>query len=107
MLKGLGDIGNLMKMQREFKATQKKITSARISGESTAGEVRATMSGEYKLLEIVIDPSFIRDADVKKVEKMIALAVNNAVVKVKDFSAEEMGKLTGGLDMSALGNMLK
>ncbi|HOO71899.1 MAG TPA: YbaB/EbfC family nucleoid-associated protein [Spirochaetota bacterium] len=104
MLKGLGDIGNLMKLQKEFKNTQKKITKARITGESPGGEVKATFSGDYKLVELNID---VKDPDVKKIEKAVAAAVNDAVDKVKEFSAEEMGKLTGGLNLPGLGSFLK
>jgi DNA-binding YbaB/EbfC family protein len=107
MLKGLGDIGNLMKLQKEFKNTQKKITKARITGESPGGEVRATFSGDYKLVELNIDPASVKDADVKKIEKAVAAAINDAVDKVKEFSAEEMGNLTGGLNLPGLGSFFK
>ena len=107
MLKGLGDLGNIMKLQKEFKSTQKRITGARMKGESTAGEVSAVMSGDYKLIDIIIDPDFAKGADAKKLQKMVVLAVNNAVDKVKAYSTEEMSKLTGGLNIPGLGSFLK
>lgn len=104
MLKGLGDIGQLMKMQKEMKNIQKTILKAKISGESSDGSVKATVNGEFSLLDISIDEALIKAGDVKKVEKMVYSAVNDAVNKARDFSAGEMKKMAGGMD---LGGMFK
>ncbi len=104
MLKGLGDIGQLMKMQREMKNIQKKIQKAKIEGESSDGSVKAVVNGEFSLLDISIDENLIKSGDVKKVEKMVYSAVNDAVNKARDFTAEEMKPITGGMD---LGSMFK
>ena len=104
MLKGLGDIGQLMKMQKEMKNIQKKIQKARIDGESSDGSVKAVVNGEFSLLDITIDENLIKSGDVKKVEKMVYSAVNDAVNKARDFAAEEMKAIAGGMD---LGGMFK
>jgi DNA-binding YbaB/EbfC family protein len=107
MLKGLGDIGNLMKLQKEFKSIQKKITDATVSGACPDGKVRVVMTGEYRVREISIDPGCLAGIEVHELEKMIRVAVNNAVDKVKNFSAAEMEKLSGGLDLPGLGSFFK
>ncbi|HPS86982.1 MAG TPA: YbaB/EbfC family nucleoid-associated protein [Spirochaetota bacterium] len=104
MLKGLGDIGQLMKMQKEMKNIQKKIQKARIEGESSDKSVKAVVNGEFSLLDITIDESLIKSGDVKKVEKMVYSAVNDAVNKARDFAAAEMKAIAGGMD---LGGMFK
>ena len=104
MLKGLGDIGQLMKMQKEMKNIQKKIQKARIDGESSDGSVKAVVNGEFSLLDISIDENLIKSGDVKKVEKMVFSAVNDAVNKARDFAAAEMKAIAGGMD---LGRMFK
>jgi DNA-binding YbaB/EbfC family protein len=107
MLKGLGDIGNMMKLQKEFKNIQKKITDAVVAGASPNDKIRVEMTGDYKVREITIDPAYLKSADQRDLEKMIRAAFNNAVDTVKNFSAEEMEKLAGGLGMSGLGGMFK
>ncbi len=107
MLKGLGDIGNLMKLQKEFKNIQKKITDTTVSGECPDGTVRVVMSGEYRVREISIDPACLAGVEAHELEKMIRTAVNNAVDNVKNFSAAEMEKLTGGLNLPGLGSFFK
>lgn len=102
MLKGLGDIGNLMKMQKEMKNIQKKLKSSRVEGESNDGNVKVIVNGEFNLLNVTIKPEFISNGDTGKIEKMIVSAVNDAVEKIKRQSAEEMSRLTGGLNIPGL-----
>ncbi len=102
MLKGLGEVGNLMKMQREMKNIQKKIKKTKLEGESSDGSVKATVSGEFVLVDISVSDELAKSGDAKKIEKMVFSAVNDAINKVRDFSAEEMKKLTGGMDLGGL-----
>jgi hypothetical protein len=104
MLKGLGDIGQLMKMQKEMKNIQKKIQKTRIDGESSDGSVKAVVNGEFNLLDISISENLVKAGDVKKVEKMVYSAINDAINKARDFAADEMKKIAGGMD---LGGMFK
>ena len=107
MLKGLGDLGQIMKIQKEMKNVQKKITSARLEGESPNGSVKATVTGEYRLVDLQIDESLLNGSDAGEIKRSIMSAVNDAVAKIKDYSAGEMEKLTGGLNIPGLGNFLK
>jgi len=102
MLKGLGDIAQLMKMQKEMKNVQKKIQKTKIDGTSSDGTVKAVVNGEFTLIEIHIDESLIKSGDVKKVEKMVFSAVNDAVDKARKFAAEEMQKIAGNMDLGGL-----
>lgn len=102
MLKGLGDIGQLMKMQKEMKNIQKKIQKARIEGESSDKSVKAVVNGEFILLDISISEDLVKAGDVKKVEKMVYSAVNDAVNKARDYAAAEMKAIAGGMDLGGL-----
>ncbi len=102
MLKGLGEMGNLMKMQKEMKNIQKKIKKTKLEGESSDGAVKATVNGEFSLVDISISDELVKSGDTAKIEKMVYSAVNDAINRVRDFSAEEMKKLTGGMDLGGL-----
>ena len=102
MLKGLGDLGNLMKMQKEMKNFQKNLKKTRMDGESPDGLVKATVNGEYTLLAITIDKSLSEGGDVKKLEKDVLAAVNDATAKMMQFSTTEMAKFTGGFDLQSM-----
>jgi nucleoid-associated protein EbfC len=107
MLKGLGELGNLMKLQKDFKNAQKKITGTTREGTSPEGSVKAVVSGDYRLVSLSIDPNFQKSASPRDLEKAVLAAVNGAVAELKDFSVSEMGKLTGGLNIPGLGDFLK
>jgi hypothetical protein len=104
MLKGLGDVGKMMKMQREMNKIQKKLKQMVMEGESPGGEVKATVNGEYELVELKIDGDFFKNHEHRKVEKMIMIAVNEAVEMIKDKSAADMKSLTAGIDIPNLFN---
>jgi len=107
MLKGLGEMGQIMKLQKEFKNIQKKLQKNEVTGESTDGTIRATVNGEYRLVDLKIDEAALATADRRAVEKKIIFAVNDAVDKTKEYAAQEMARLTGGLNIPGLGNFLK
>jgi DNA-binding protein YbaB len=107
MLKGLGELGNLMKLQKDFKSAQKNITGATREGASPDGAVKAVMSGDYRLVSLTIDPNFQKSAAPRDLEKAVCAAVNGAVAGIKEFSVSEMGRLTGGLNIPGLGDFLK
>jgi DNA-binding YbaB/EbfC family protein len=107
MLKGLGDIGNLLKMQKEFKEVQKRIMNEKRDGESAGGKVTAAVRGDFSLVSLRIDDGFFETADKRSLEQMIMAAVNNAVQNIKDYSADQMSQLTGGLNIPGLGNLFK
>lgn len=107
MLKGLGDIASIMKMQKDFKSAQKTITRAKIQGMSPDESVTVVMTGDFKLDEIRIEPELAKSGDSKKIERAVFAAVNSTVDKVKEFSAAEMAKLTGGMNIPGLMDFLK
>lgn len=102
MLKGLGDMGNLLRMQKEMKNIQKAIKKAKIEGESAGGAVKAVVNGEFTLMSISISDELVKTGDAKQIEKMVLTAVNDAVHNAREYSAEEMKKLTGGMDLGSL-----
>jgi nucleoid-associated protein EbfC len=107
MLKGLGDIGQIMKLQKEFKNIQKRLQKTESEGSSQDASVKAKVNGEYRLTDIRIDEALVKSGDAKKIEKMVLQAVNAAVDRTKDVAAEEMQKLTGGLNIPGLSSFLK
>ena len=102
MLKGLGDMGNLLRMQKEMKNIQNTIKKAKIEGESAGGAVKAVVNGEFSLMSISINDELVKSGDTKQIEKMVLTAVNDAVHNAREYSAEEMKKLTGGMDLGSL-----
>ncbi|MBN1500708.1 MAG: YbaB/EbfC family nucleoid-associated protein [Spirochaetes bacterium] len=105
MLKGLGDIGNLMKLQKDLKSMQKKLKSMQSSAKSQDEMVTATVNGEFEVLNISIDENKFKNASYSDVEKACKQAVNNAVSENKRIAAEKMKEMTGGMDIPGMGDL--
>jgi len=107
MLKGLGDLGNIMKLQHEFKNIQKRLKKAEAAGETADGLVKVVVNGEYMFVNVTIDPGLVAGGDARKIEKAVVFAANMAVEKIKEYSTQEMEKLTGGMNIPGLSDFLK
>ncbi|MCB1366748.1 MAG: YbaB/EbfC family nucleoid-associated protein [Rhodobacteraceae bacterium] len=108
MLKGLGGIGDMAKLMKQAQEMQAKMAEVQagldrinVIGQSGAGMVVATVSakGEVKALEI--DPSLFRPEDKEVVEDLIVAAIKDAQAKADEAKADEIGKVTEGLNLPA------
>ncbi|MCK4661117.1 MAG: YbaB/EbfC family nucleoid-associated protein [Phycisphaerae bacterium] len=109
MLGGLGNLAGLLKNAREMQSkmaeVQDELASRRITAESGAGAVRATVDGHGMLVDLKIDPA--STDDVELLEDLVKAAVGAAVKKSRDQMKEEFAKLTGGFNMPGLSQMLE
>ena len=101
MFGGKGGLGNLMKqaqeMQKNLQATQEEIAKMEVTGEAGGGLVKVIMTGKHELVKVEIDDSVMDDKEM--VEDLVAAAVNSAVRKVEEVTAEKMGGLGEGLNL--------
>ncbi len=107
MFKDMGNLGQVMKLQKQMKSIQKSLKKKETTGESSDGSVTATVNGEFMLTGINIDENLLKSNDKKKIEKMIMSAVNTAVNGSKEVAAQEMSSLTGGLNIPGLNDLMK
>jgi DNA-binding YbaB/EbfC family protein len=84
--------GRLQQMQEEL---QQKV----VSGSAGGGMVTVEADGRGQIRRVRIDPSLTGQADVEMLEDLIVVAVTDAQKKAADLAQEEMGKLTGGLNL--------
>ena len=99
------NIGQLMKqaqeMQTKMKEMQERLADIEIAGSSGAGMVTVTMNGKSEVCSVKIDPKLRNGEKVEMVEDLIVAAFTDAKGKVETRAADEMSKLTGGLDLPA------
>ena len=104
MLKGLGDMGKLMKqaqeMQQKMAEAQERIQAIEAEGSSGAGMVTAVASAQGEVKSLKVDPSLVDGSEDKEVlEDLIVAAVNDASQKAREAGQEEMAKVTEGMDL--------
>ena len=85
-------------MQDKMKEAQEKIKKIEVEGTAGGSMVKVILTGDYELKLISISD----DAKQEKQEiinDLIMAAYNNAKDKLKKKSAEELSKVTGGLNL--------
>jgi DNA-binding YbaB/EbfC family protein len=97
------NMNNLMKqyqrMQRKLEEAQEELSKKEYTAQAGGGAVKVTVSGEKKLLNVIIDPEAVDPEDVETLQDMILAATNQALDDANADSQSEMGKLTGGLGL--------
>ena len=85
----------MMQMQEE----QEKMTHSATSG---GGMVTATVNGKHELVNLEIKPEAVDPDDVEMLQDMIIAAVNEAMRAADAEAANNMSRLTGGLNLGGL-----
>jgi nucleoid-associated protein EbfC len=86
-------------MQAKMQEMQAKLEALEITGEAGAGLVKVTLNGKSELRKIKIDPKIIDPADAELLEDLVLAAHRDAKTKIEAVSAEEMQKVTGGMQL--------
>lgn len=106
-MKGLGDIGKLMKqakeMQEKAAKMQEELERVEVDGQSGAGLVKVVMNAKGDLKRVTIDPSLLNPADAEMVGDLIVAAADDAREKAAARMQEEMAKVTQGLPPGIFG----
>jgi DNA-binding YbaB/EbfC family protein len=99
------NLANMMKQAQEMQARmqemQDRLGQAEVDGAAGAGMVRVTMTGKGEVRRLKIDPSLLDPAEVEVLEDLVVAALADAKAKSEALVAEEMGKVTGGLNLPA------
>jgi DNA-binding YbaB/EbfC family protein len=97
------NLSGLMKqaqqMQEKMQEMQARLEGLEIEGVAGAGLVTMTLNGKGDLRRIRIDPKIIDPADTEMLEDLIVAAHADAKRKIETAAAEEMQKVTGGLQL--------
>lgn len=101
-----GGMAQLMKqanqMQGKMKKVQDELAKAEYEGTAGGGAVTVKVSGEYKMISLVIKEDVIKSGDVEMVQDLVLAATNEAVKIARETSQKEMEKVTGGMNIPGL-----
>lgn len=103
---GGGNINNLMKqaqkLQRDMEQAQKELETKEFEASVGGGAVLVKVNGKKEVLSINIKEEVVDPDDVEMLEDLVLSAVNQALRKAEEESANKMGKLTGGMNLPGL-----
>ncbi|MDB4885895.1 MAG: protein ybaB [Gemmatimonadetes bacterium] len=86
-------------MQGKFSQLQDELKQQSVTAASGGGMVTVEATGQGTVRSIRIDPSLLKTADVEMLEDLLLVAVTEAQKKAQALAADEMKKLTGGLNL--------
>ena len=96
------NLGQMMKkakeMQTKMAEAQEKVAAIEATGVSGGGLVEVTLSGKNEMRRLSVDPSLASE-EPAVLEDLIVAAHNDARIKIDALVREEMGKVTGGLEL--------
>lgn len=96
-----GNMNNLMKqaqrMQRQMEEKQAEFETKEFEATSGGGAVTVKISGKKEVTAVKINPEVVDPEDVEMLEDLIMAAANEALRKLEEESAQNMGALAGGL----------
>ena len=100
------NIGSLMKqaqkMQAQIAKVQEELAGKTIEASSGGGMVSVVVNGKQEVVSIKIEPEVIDANDKEMLQDLVVAAVNEALRKSQEMVSEEMGKITGGLQIPGL-----
>ena len=90
------------KMQQEMLRMQQEQESKTFSAKAGGGMVTATVNGKHEMVNLEINPEAVDPDDVEMLQDMIMAAVNEAMRAAEAEAANNMSRLTGGLNLGGL-----
>lgn len=90
------------KVQEKIAKIQEEVGSRLVDASAGGGMVRVVANGRQEIVSIEIDPEIVASGDREMIQDLVVAAVNEALRKSKELFAQEMGKITGGLNIPGL-----
>lgn len=88
---------SVQRVQGDLTGVQADMTSLQATGFGGGGLVRATVSGEHRLVALSIDPSVIDPDDPETLSDLVIAAVDSANESMTEQRVKRMGEVTQGL----------
>ena len=88
-------------LETKMKESQEKIKNITVEGISGTNSVKVILNGEGEIIKIDISPETLKE-EKAIIEDLIMAAHNNAKIKLKSKTTEEITKATGGLGIPGL-----
>ena len=91
-------ISQAKKMQEKIKETQEILKKIEVEGMSGGNIVKVIMNGDGELKKITFDDALLKESK-EIMEDLIVAAHNDAKMKLKKKTSEEISKVTGGVSL--------
>lgn len=87
------------RMQQEIGKVQDELAQQTVEGSSGGGMVVATANGCQQLVSLRLEKECVDPQDIAMLQDLIIAAVNQALARAADLAQNEIGKVTGMMNM--------
>ena len=102
-------IGDLMKqaqkMQQEMGKIQEESKKKTVEASAGGGMVVVTANGALEVISIKIEKDVVNPEDIEMLQDLVVAAVNEALRMAQQMVSDDMGKITGGMNIPGMGNI--
>ena len=102
----MAGLGEIMKQAQRLKAEmdrlQAEAATKTVEGSAGGGMVTVVANGKGDLLSVKIAPEVARGEDLEMLQDLVVAAVNDALRRARELLAQEVSRLTGGLNLPGL-----
>ena len=103
MAKGLGNImKQAQQMQAKIARVQQELEDKEVEATAGGGMVTARANGKQQILDLKIEKDVVDPEDIEMLQDLVLAAVNEAIKKSQEMIQEEMGKVTGGMNIPGM-----
>ncbi len=100
------NMGDLLKQAQQFQerlgTVQEELAGKVVTGTAGGGMVTATVNGKGELVGLAIEQDLVNPDEVAMLQDLVMAAVNDGLTKARELGKQEMGKLTGGLNLPGM-----
>lgn len=90
------------KMQADMEELQADLDSREYDISTGGGVVKIKINGKKEVLSMELSPDIVDPDDIETLTDILTAAVNEAIKTVEKTNADEMGKVTGSINMPRL-----
>ena len=92
----------MQQMQRKMEMLQAEIEQKELTTTAGGGAVTVTVNGKKEVTKLELKPEIVDPDDIEMLQDLIMVAVNEGIRQIEELANNEMGKLTGGLNIPGL-----
>lgn len=97
-----GMVDKIRKMQEDMQAAQSALETELINVTAAGGAVTIVVTGHQRIQSIKLDPALVDPNDIGMLEDTLVAAVNEAILKSQEHSAQKLEAVTGGISLPGM-----
>jgi len=92
-------LGQFKEMQGKLEQAQEALSRSSFYAASGGGMVSVECDGKMQVKKVKLDRSVVNPDDIEMLEDLIVVAIAEAQKKAAQVAADEMSKVTGGIEL--------